>query len=63
MYTSEMSIPVDNPVHYSKPYSWMIDQEVSHVKSKENEVIVILEIFTRVFFGQTTLNLPGWLIQ
>ncbi len=47
-----MSTPVDTPDYYSKPYSWMIDHEVSHVKPEEDEVIVIQEKFKRVFFGQ-----------
>ncbi len=54
-----MSTPVDTPDYYSKPYSWMIDHKVSHVKSEEDEVIVMLENFKRVFFGQDDTEFAG----
>ncbi len=34
MNASEVSTPVDAPDYYSKPYSWMIDHEVSHTESR-----------------------------
>jgi hypothetical protein len=52
MNALEMSALVDTSYYYSKPYSWMIDHEVSHVKAEEDEVIVIPGKFKRVFFGQ-----------
>ena len=59
MKAPEMSTPVDTLDYYSKPYSWMIDHEVSHVKPEEDEVIVIPEKFKRVFFGHDDTEFAG----
>jgi hypothetical protein len=50
MNASGMSTPGDTPDYYSKPYSWMIVHEVSHVKPEEYEVVVIPENYKSVFF-------------
>jgi hypothetical protein len=60
--SEEISAPVDTPDYYSKSYSWMIDYEVSHVKSEEDEVIVILEKFSRVFLGQDDTEF-AWMVN
>jgi hypothetical protein len=59
MNASEMSTPVDTSDYYSKPYSWMIGHEVSHVKPEEDEVIGIPENLKRVFFGYDDTEFAG----
>jgi hypothetical protein len=43
--------------------SWMIDHEVFHIKSEEDQLVLILEKFSCVFLKKTPLNSLGWLIQ